>query len=199
MNVYLAAVSAIIDQGIALALVHHETKSGGTPAGSVSLIGGADTVVMTQRNGDSNTWQIEMAKDDAPTKPRSFRLDPVDVGLDTDGRPATSCIVRDAGPAPKAARGAGKSKAAQLVDDLLETYDRLACDAEVSHGHAYEPVRKVSLKAIQNDLRRRDCWAAHEGAATHAENEAFRKAKRALDKTLTTLDGMVWRIKDKGQ
>jgi hypothetical protein len=34
---YLAALATIQDQGIALVAVHHEIKSGGTPAGSVTL------------------------------------------------------------------------------------------------------------------------------------------------------------------
>jgi hypothetical protein len=57
MNVYLAAVAVLTDQGYAVALVHHEIKSGGTPAGSVSLIGGADTIIHVWRKDEtSDRW-----------------------------------------------------------------------------------------------------------------------------------------------
>ena len=94
MNAYLAALAKITDQGIALAAVHHETKSGGTPAGSVTLIAGADTIIVFGNLEDgTHSWQVEMAKDDAETKPRKFYLQVIDVGEDLDGQPAFSCVI----------------------------------------------------------------------------------------------------------
>jgi hypothetical protein len=102
MNAYLAALAKITDQGIALAAVHHETKSGGTPAGSVTLIAGADTIIVFGNLEDgTHSWQVEMAKDDAETKPRKFYLPVIDVGEDLDGQPAFSCVIDEApGDAP---------------------------------------------------------------------------------------------------
>ena len=105
MNVYLACIAVLTDQGYAVALVHHEIKAGGTPAGSVSLIGGADTIVHVWREtetGERRFWQVEMAKDDAETEPRAFTLDVMPIGLDPDGRHASSCVIRDGGAAPDA-------------------------------------------------------------------------------------------------
>jgi AAA domain len=105
MNVYLTCIASLTDDSYAVALVHHEIKSGGTPAGSVSLIGGADNVVHVWRETETSErrfWQVEMAKDDAETEPRAFALEPVPVGQDTDGRPAVSCVIRDQGKAPDA-------------------------------------------------------------------------------------------------
>jgi hypothetical protein len=110
MNVYLACVALLTDQGYAVALVHHEIKSGGTPAGSVSLIGGADNIVHVWREDETSQnrfWQVEMAKDDAETSPRAFALEVIQIGLDPDGRPASSCVIRDGGAAPE---GTGKKK-----------------------------------------------------------------------------------------
>jgi hypothetical protein len=95
MNAYLAALGAITDQGIAMAGVHHETKAGGTPAGSVTLIGGSDTLINTQRlEGGGHCWNVEMAKDDSETEARGFTLEVIDVG-DFEGQPQASCVVRD--------------------------------------------------------------------------------------------------------
>lgn len=93
INAFLAATAAIMDMGIAVVAIHHEIKSGGSPAGSVSLLGGADTIVRTQNEAPHHTWEIESAKDDAMTKPRAFKLDVVDLGQDPDGEPASSCVV----------------------------------------------------------------------------------------------------------
>jgi hypothetical protein len=102
MNAYLAALAKITDQGIALAAVHHETKSGGTPAGSVTLIAGADTIIVFGNLEDgTHSWQVEMAKDDAETKPRKFYLSVIEIGKDLDGHPAFSCVIDEApGEAP---------------------------------------------------------------------------------------------------
>ena len=104
MNVYLAAIAELTDAGYAVALVHHEIKSGGTPAGSVSLIGGADTLIHVWRDEEDESkrnWNVEMAKDDAETEPRGFTLKVVDVGLDPDGVEASSCVVVDGGVSPE--------------------------------------------------------------------------------------------------
>ncbi len=73
MNAYLAALGEILDLKIAVAAIHHEIKSGGTPAGSVTLTGGADTIVHVEKveNGQ-HRWRVEAAKDDAETDYRKF-------------------------------------------------------------------------------------------------------------------------------
>jgi hypothetical protein len=111
MNAYLAAIATLTDQRFAVGLVHHEVKSGGTPAGSVTLIGGSDDIIHVWRQSeesDQRFWQVEMAKDDAETLPRAFTLKRVSIGLDPDGRPASSCVISDAGSAPDAKRKRGR-------------------------------------------------------------------------------------------
>jgi hypothetical protein len=111
MNVYLQAVAVLTDQGSAVALVHHEIKSGGTPAGSVSLIGGSDNIIHVWReteNSERRFWQVEAAKDDAETEPRAFTLRTVPIGLDADGRHASSCVIEDGGTAPEATKRRGR-------------------------------------------------------------------------------------------
>jgi hypothetical protein len=182
MNIYLAAVAVLTDAGYAVALVHHEIKSGGTPAGSVALLGAADTVIHVWREAETSEqrfWQVEYAKDDAETKPRAFTLGWVEVGHDLEGRPASSCVIRDAGTAPDAVpqkkRGrqpsAGSDSA--ILADLI--YDKL-CDlladpsegqSLVLHPHA-PPVRSVSRVKLRGT-------AMKAGILVPAENETDQK------------------------
>jgi hypothetical protein len=67
-NIYLAAITMLTDQGYAVAQVHHEIKSAGPPALSVSLIGGADTIAKVWRETETSQerlWLVEMAEGQA--------------------------------------------------------------------------------------------------------------------------------------
>jgi hypothetical protein len=103
MNAYIEALTRIADLGIAVAIVHHQTKSTGTAAGSVTLIGSADTIIRTGSDPELKAekwWEVEAAKDDASTDRRAFTLQITDVGLDLEGEMASSCIVIDGGSKP---------------------------------------------------------------------------------------------------
>jgi hypothetical protein len=131
MNAYIAALAEVLDRGIAVAAVHHATKVGTTPAGSVSLTGAADTIIAT-KNGASHTWEVEAAKDDAQTEPRAFTLDVTQIGTDEYGDPITSCVMTDQGFEPdtkdKKKKGRPKQDAAR---DLAMA---ITADAILDHG-----------------------------------------------------------------
>lgn len=94
IGAFLTAIGAIMDLGIAVILVHHETKAGGSPLGSQALMAGTDTIVRTQNlEGNRHAWEIEFAKDDATTEGQPFDLEIIELGLDPDGQPASSCVV----------------------------------------------------------------------------------------------------------
>jgi KaiC/GvpD/RAD55 family RecA-like ATPase len=167
MNVYLAAVAELTDQGYAVALVHHEIKSGGTPAGSVSLIGGADNIIRTWRESEDSPrrfWEVEMAKDDAETPPRAFTLGVVDIGLDADGRPASSCVVRgegadaNAGKRQKGRPPAETSAEAVLASLIYTELCNLLADPregeEVSIHPDAPPIRAISRDRLRVALNR---------------------------------------------
>ncbi len=170
MTVYLAAVAVLTDQGYAVALVHHEIKSGGTPAGSVSLTGGADTIIHVWRNdetSDRRYWRVEMAKDDAETAPRAFTLEVVPIGLDPDGRPASSCIIHDGGAAPDATSGKKRgrqpseaSAEATLARLIYRELCNLLADPSEGQDIAFHPeappVRAVSRSRLRGAINQAD-------------------------------------------
>ena len=202
MNVYLAAIAALTDQGYAVALVHHEIKSGGTPAGSVSLIGGADTIVHIWRKDDEEggirrLWQVEMAKDDAETSPRAFSLDIVDIGFDPNGRPVSSCVIRDSGAAPDAAakrtRGRPPSNESEqaILASLIYTQlcNLLADDREgqgVSIHPEAPPIRAVSRTRLRGTINQAGILVRQRDDATKKDRERLadandKKVQRAIN------------------
>jgi hypothetical protein len=203
MNAYLAALSQIMDRGIAVALVHHEVKAGGSPAGSVALMAAADTIVATKNgNGNLHSWEVEMAKDDAQTRPRSFTLDVVEVGVDEFGEPITSCVMTDHGndtaTAPKRKAGRPKNDAKrQLGIDLL---------AEAILEHGEPPPAGTGLPAsigrVVHVHRWRDLVDQRTGAGDtpDAKRAAFRRLRDDLrDQNRIGINGIwVW-ICDAGQ
>jgi hypothetical protein len=182
MNAYLGAIRTITDTGIGFVAVHHETKSGGTPAGSVTLIGGADTIIATQRHGNrERSWCIEFAKDDAETKPRKFTLVVEEVGTDQDGEPVSSCVVVDGGVTEQPKQGRPKK---QTERDLLM---RFLGDTLTEKGL---PPDK-GMGAIPLDVSRvvdvdhwREKYMEHTGPGENPESKA-RKWRRLLQEALT--------------
>jgi hypothetical protein len=166
MNVFLACIATLTDQGYAAPLVHHETKSGATPAGSVALTAGADTIVHVWRENEESGrhfWKVEMAKDDAETQPRAFTLEVVSLGRDADGRPATSCVVIDAGAAPDAAaprkRGrppSGTSEAAIFAGAVYQQICELLADPtegqDIAFAPAAQPIRAIGRSRLRATL-----------------------------------------------
>jgi hypothetical protein len=129
MNAYVAAAQEIADLGVAVILVHHATKANGTPAGSVSLMGAADTLIHVEKKDGEHVWTVDEAKDDADTPPRKFRLEVVDKIIDGQGEEVSSCKVVDIGsnaqgngqvaPTPKPRK---KDPALELLKALAGNY-----------------------------------------------------------------------------
>jgi hypothetical protein len=124
MNAYVAAAQEIADGGCAVCLVHHTTKSGTSPAGSVALIGAADTLVGVTKNEDgTHTWTVEEAKDDASGVAVGFRLEVVDGIIDASGEEVTSCVLVPLAPDETSRHdtaGRGRRPSAQRIDKVLE-------------------------------------------------------------------------------
>jgi hypothetical protein len=129
MNAYVAAAQQIADGGCAIGLVHHTTKNGSSPAGSVSLMGASDTLVLVEKaeNGD-HTWVVEEAKDDASGCAIGFRLEVVDGIVDASGDEVSSCILvplsPDETPTRPQTKG-GRPPNLQRIDQTMAILARL--------------------------------------------------------------------------
>jgi hypothetical protein len=130
MNAYVAAAQEIADGGCAVGLVHHTTKSGTSPAGSVALMGAADTLVLVEKQDDgSHSWVVEEAKDDASGEPVGFRLEVVNGITDADGEQVSSCVLvplsEEEAPRPSQKGAGGRRPNLHRIDQVVAILARL--------------------------------------------------------------------------
>jgi hypothetical protein len=191
MNAYLATLSQIADRGIAVAAVHHEIKSGGTPAGSVSLIAGSDSVIHVWRDEATRYWQIEYAKDDAETDPHSFDLEVIDLGVDPEGQPASSCVVIEGATGQRGAVLGRKLSPAEAVG---------VRSLKIALGKAGAllpplPDYPASTVAVAASVWRAEFYQLNGGTAEGNKKAFQRAAARLLAATLITQrDDLVWLV-----
>lgn len=196
MNAYLAAAAQVADQDIAVVLVHHEIKSGGTPAGSISLIGGSDTIVRVARDEDGQrSWEVEFAKDDVETDQVKFDLEVVEIGIDQDGLPASSCIVLgpDGEDAPAPAKN-GRPKKHKLPP--AAAVGERALEIAISKNGALLPPTDdypSSTVAVGFELWRGEYYAL-KGGSPDSNRQAFNRAQDVLlaRSIITQRGGYVW-------
>lgn len=76
-------------------LVHHTGKDASKGLrGHSSLHAALDAAIEVSRAGDSREWSVAKSKDGADGLGHQFRLEVVELGLDGDGDPITSCVVK---------------------------------------------------------------------------------------------------------
>jgi hypothetical protein len=124
--------------GVLIVTSHHPGKDGKT-RGSSAIEASADYVLRIWREGTAQVRLVELAKarDAEQRHLGSFNLVPVDLGLDSRGRPVTSMTVSMGalGPAPAQVEGKHGQTALQALEFAI--VDR-AIDIEGSWYTAYE-------------------------------------------------------------
>ena len=75
-------------------VIHHTGKDASRgPRGHSSLFAALDFGLEVSRDGDRRTWINRKTRDGEDGKEHPFRLKVVDVGIDEDGDPLTSCVI----------------------------------------------------------------------------------------------------------
>lgn len=103
-------------------LVHHAGKNGDRGLrGHSSLLAALDTVIVVRRSKQdgSAAWALEKRKDGPEDASRSFQLATVELCVDAEGDPLTSCVVVEGGSSP-ALGNVPRSKGASQYDELIE-------------------------------------------------------------------------------
>jgi AAA domain len=95
MSAYVLAADAVRDAfNCAVIIVHHCGHEGTRPRGHSSLIGALDAQIAVMRDAAHNVVAtVELMKDGAQGDEFTSRLDVVEVGIDDDGDPITSCVI----------------------------------------------------------------------------------------------------------
>lgn len=74
-------------------LIHHlgkDTSKG--PRGHSSLVGNVDCAISVAKDGNGVLWTVKKSKDDAEGQTVWFKKHVIDLGLDEDGDPVTTCV-----------------------------------------------------------------------------------------------------------
>ncbi|MGG5886120.1 AAA family ATPase [Falsiroseomonas sp. HC035] len=98
MGGYVASVDRVrAETGAHVAVIHHGTKQGDTSRGSGAMVGAADLIVKVSKgvDGEPSVAKVEAAKDDTDGAELPFRLRVVDLGLDDDDDPRTTCVAEE--------------------------------------------------------------------------------------------------------
>lgn len=95
MSAFIEAATHIgVEFGCAVMVIHHCGVDGNRPRGHTSLPGAVDAqIAVRMSNSGAVTAEVEHMKDGAPGAKVVSRLEPLDVGLDSDGEPITSCVI----------------------------------------------------------------------------------------------------------
>jgi len=76
-------------------LVHHTGKDATKGMrGHSSLIAALDAAIEVSRNGDQRSWQVAKSKDGEDGAAHPFKLEVMELGIDADGDPVTSCVIK---------------------------------------------------------------------------------------------------------
>jgi AAA domain len=186
MSLYVRAADAIRHAfGCAVIIVHHCGIDATRPRGHTSLAGAVDAQLAVKRDAADNiVVTVERMKDGPEGDSLLSRLEPLDVGIDSDGDPKSSCIVLPAeGEAAQAAAHVKKSgrkptkRQCAIQDAITEALDT---QGRVITPRAGMPaVRAAKVSDIRQEFDRRYIVAEPDPAkAANAKRMAF---KRALD------------------
>ncbi len=127
MTAYIRAAGVIQEAfGCAVIVVHHCGVEGKRPRGHTSLEGAVDVQIAVKRDDAGTiTAKVERAKDGPEGDEICSRLEAMEVGVDEDGTPITSCVIV---PADKEA-GTPQRKVSGQAKVALDLLGRAIVDA----------------------------------------------------------------------
>jgi hypothetical protein len=186
MAAYIAAADALRGAlHCAVIIVHHCGYDQSHPRGHTSLSGADDAEIAVKEENGVILLQVELMRDGPSGDVIASRLRIVDLGLDKDGTPVTSCVVAPAEPVEYGASGSTNAKPAclpkaartalrALQEALIEAGEE--APASVS-GHVSPGVRVVTVELWRKYAYQRGISASDE---PRAKQTAFKRASEYL-------------------
>lgn len=199
MSAYIKAADALRDAfGCLVVIVHHCGHDGARPRGHSSLIGALDVQIAVKRDTAGQiVAELELSKDGPVGLTLTSRLDPVEVGIDEDGDPVTSCVVTaiDAEPLvdvtkkPKKSRSltkAGKTALRALTKALAEVGETAPASNHIPPSARVVTVDQWRTYAYKMGIS--------DSPESRARQQAFKRAYDALtaDEHVTTWGDHCW-------
>ena len=180
MTAYVAAADAVREAfDCAVIIVHHSGLEGGRPRGHTALFGAEAAQIGVSRDPAKNIIAtVEFMKDGAEGEIVVSRLEVIEVGIDDDGEPITSCVVVPSDDQPQV----GSRKNIRLPESATIALNALK-SAVTDHGIAPPASNHIpaSAKVVTENLWRR--YAYQMGISSSGEDRAKQIAfKRAAEK-----------------
>ena len=181
MAAYVKAADAIRDAfNCAVIIVHHCGHEGTRPRGHSSLIGAVDAQIAVKRDAANKIIAtVELMKDGSQGDEFASRLEVVDVGIDDDGDPITSCVIEavDGEAQPKKPPGSKLTKGARIA--LAALHEAVSeCGAiPPASNHIPAGVKTVTIAQWRDYSFRRGICSSED---PRAKRMAFQRASEAL-------------------
>lgn len=183
-------------------VVHHTPiAEKDRPRGHSSLLAAADTAIKVEKLGEARRATVTYQRDGEEGMQLTFRLSPIETGLDHHGRLVTSCVVELSNSVDaKAARSMSgyQSEAYDALVELAKEVEVQRADTEtVSHrglvGGKFTP---VPVKLWRKEFDRR--ISKGQDMNREASRKAFCRAKKSLQEMeiVEVADEHAWIIPD---
>jgi hypothetical protein len=182
MSQYIRAADAIRDAfDCSVLVVHHCGLNDSRPRGHTSLTGAADAQLSVKRDGADNiVVTVEFMKDGGAGGCVASRLESLEVGVDEDGEPITSCVVVEAdasfAKAPKHKKRLSHSQ--QIALNALERALADAGEAPAASNQIPPSTRTVSVSLWRKYAYQSGISSSEE---ERAKQQAFKRAQDALN------------------
>lgn len=194
MSAYIRAADAIREAfGCVVIIVHHCGIDATRPRGHTSLTGAVDAQLAVKRDAADNVLvTVEWMKDGPEGDVIASRLEPVEVGVDADGDPITSCVIAPVDPLTIRAAPSRK-----LSDRQKLALDALA-DCAADRGIAPPATFGLpgGLLAVPLNIWRQELFAKGVlDLEAKSPREDFRRVKNSLQarKLIGVRDDLIWR------
>lgn len=193
MAAYIRAADAVRETfDCAVAIVHHCGVDDKRPRGHTSLTGAADAQLAVERDGTGNVKiTVEWLKDGAEGDVILSALEQVDLGVDQDGDPISSCVIvpvevdADAAPNPEEKRARGSKAARIALRALGEAIDEIG-EPPPASNHIPATARTTTVEHWRD-------YAYRRGISTSAEPRARQLAfRRATEHLVEGRDVGIW-------
>lgn len=146
--------------GATVLLVHHSGKDDSKGArGWSGLRAAADAEIEVSRYADHRTAAVTKMKDGEDGAEFAFKLVPVEMGVDSDGDPITSCVVEQLPVVPKGSRKEPRPGTVErtLLDSIR---DNPSADQQVSVSGAIDAAMPLLPQPQGRDTRRQHLMRA---------------------------------------
>lgn len=178
MSAYIAAADQLRHRfKCAVVIVHHCGIEAGRPRGHTSLTGAADAQHAVKRAGKVATLTVEFMKDGEEGASFGSALEVIEIGVDDDGEPITSCVCVPADAIQTEGSGS-LSASAKVALNLLRKAIMEAGEVPPASNH----IPKNVTGAVPVTLWKRYC---KQGMVTdsdkrNSQNTAIRRAAETL-------------------